>query len=75
MTNIENEMVDGMVGPTLDLALIGQALTVQHVRAPHAAPEWARWLDEIGFIVGEQVISNLARSAFLLALGRGQRRQ
>ena len=56
VTNMENEIVDGMAGPTLDLALIGQALTVQHVRAPHAAPEWARWLDEIGFIVGEQVM-------------------
>ena len=34
--------------------------TVQHVRAPVDAPEWARWLAEIGFIEGEQV-SVLAR--------------
>lgn len=41
---------------TLDHALIGHALTVRHVEAPKAAPEWARWLEEIGFIVGEQVM-------------------
>lgn len=46
----------GISGATLDLALIGHALTVQQVEAPHAAPEWARWLEEIGFIVGEQVM-------------------
>ena len=41
---------------TLDLASIGEALTVRHVEAPHGAPEWARWLEEIGFIVGESVM-------------------
>lgn len=41
---------------TLDQASIGDALTVQQVQAPQAAPEWARWLEEIGFIVGEQVM-------------------
>jgi ferrous iron transport protein A len=41
---------------TLDLASIGDALTVLHVQAPPAAPEWQRWLEEIGFIVGEQVM-------------------
>ncbi len=41
---------------TLDLASIGDALTVQHVEAPHGAPEWARWLEEIGFIAGEHVM-------------------
>jgi len=41
---------------TLDLASIGDALTVQHVEPPHGAPEWARWLEEIGFIVGESVM-------------------
>ena len=40
---------------TLDLASIGDALTVQHVEAPQGAPEWQRWLEEIGFIAGEQV--------------------
>ena len=43
-------------GETLDLASIGHALTVRQVHAPHAAPEWARWLEEIGFIVGERVM-------------------
>ena len=41
---------------TLEHASIGQALTVHGVKAPQAAPEWARWLEEIGFIVGEQVM-------------------
>jgi len=40
---------------TLDMAAIGDALTVEQVKAPHGAPEWARWLEEIGFIVGESV--------------------
>lgn len=43
-------------GTTLDLASIGQALTVQLVQASPVAPEWARWLEEIGFIAGEQVM-------------------
>jgi ferrous iron transport protein A len=41
---------------TLDRASIGDALSVQRIDAPQAAPEWARWLEEIGFIVGEQVM-------------------
>lgn len=49
-------MVNEFSGATLDLASIGHALTVQQVQAPHAAPEWAHWLEEIGFIVGEQVM-------------------
>ncbi|MBS1229988.1 MAG: putative ferrous iron transport protein [Proteobacteria bacterium] len=48
----ENRNLDA----TLDHASIGQALTVHQVLAPQAAPEWARWLEEIGFIVGEQVM-------------------
>jgi ferrous iron transport protein A len=40
---------------TLERASIGQALTVCRVQAPAAAPEWSRWLEEIGFVVGEQV--------------------
>lgn len=51
-----NGIEEGVPGATLDLALIGHALTVQQVQAPHAAPEWARWLEEIGFIVGESVM-------------------
>ena len=46
----------GVSGATLDLALIGHALTVQQVSAPQLAPEWARWLQEIGFIAGESVM-------------------
>jgi len=40
---------------TLDRAAIGQALIVQQVHAPESAPEWQRWLEEIGFVAGEQV--------------------
>ncbi|SFN13700.1 ferrous iron transport protein A [Formivibrio citricus] len=40
---------------TLDLAILGQPLTVDRIQAPANAPEWARWLEEIGFIPGEQV--------------------
>lgn len=52
MTNSEN----AGSGATLDLASIGQALTVQHVQISPIAPEWARWLEEIGFIAGEKVM-------------------
>ena len=52
MKSIENRAS----GETLDLASIGHTLTVRQVQAPHAAPEWARWLEEIGFIVGERVM-------------------
>ena len=41
---------------TLDLARIGHPLTVARVDPPAAAPEWARWLEEIGFIGGERVM-------------------
>ncbi len=32
---------------------IGQACRVAAVHPPEAAPQWARWLAEIGFITGE----------------------
>ena len=41
---------------TLEQAMIGQVLTVHDVLAPQGAPEWSRWLEEIGFIVGEHVM-------------------
>ena len=41
---------------TLDLAEIGDALTVEQVLDAAGAPEWARWLEEIGFVVGERVM-------------------
>jgi len=51
-----NSREQGNPDATLDHATIGHALTVHDVQAPQAAPEWARWLEEIGFIVGEQVM-------------------
>jgi len=41
---------------TLDQAAIGDALVVHRIHPPQAAPEWARWLEEIGFLVGERVM-------------------
>ncbi|MGB7297877.1 MAG: FeoA family protein [Burkholderiaceae bacterium] len=41
---------------TLDDAAIGQELTVVDVQAPPTMPEWASWLDEIGFSPGERVM-------------------
>jgi ferrous iron transport protein A len=46
----------------LDELALHQAAQVLELRAPAAAPEWARWLAEIGFIPGERVM--------LLARGR-----
>jgi ferrous iron transport protein A len=40
---------------TLDQAAIGDTLTVSRVEAPAQSPEWGRWLEEIGFVVGEPV--------------------
>ncbi len=40
---------------TLDQAAMGETLTVLRVEAPAESPEWGRWLEEIGFITGEQV--------------------
>ncbi|HUX24758.1 MAG TPA: FeoA family protein [Burkholderiales bacterium] len=50
------DLEHGISGETLDRAAIGDALTVQQVHAPQTAPEWARWLEEIGFLVGESVM-------------------
>jgi ferrous iron transport protein A len=36
-------------------AAIGEALVVRKVSAPAFAPEWAPWLEEIGFMPGELV--------------------
>lgn len=41
--------------PALDRAAIGQACRVVAVHAPEGAPDWARWLSEIGFLPGERV--------------------
>ncbi|MDR0379413.1 MAG: ferrous iron transport protein A [Candidatus Accumulibacter sp.] len=40
---------------TLDRAVIGETLAVLDVEAPAQSPEWARWLEEIGFVNGEHV--------------------
>lgn len=48
--------------PTLAHARLGHRHVVAAVSAPPAAPEWARWLEEIGFIPGEQVML-MARAA------------
>lgn len=42
--------------PTLDSMPTGQSAVVRSVHAPAAAPEWAQWLDEIGFMPGERVM-------------------
>jgi len=41
---------------TLDALATGVVAVVQSVAAPAAAPEWAQWLDEIGFFPGERVM-------------------
>ena len=51
-----SNMRKGNSEATLDRAAIGLPLIVHQVKAPQAAPEWARWLEEIGFLVGERVM-------------------
>ncbi|MDZ7590058.1 MAG: FeoA family protein [Rubrivivax sp.] len=41
---------------TLDTLATGVPGVVRAVSAPAAAPEWAQWLDEIGFFPGESVM-------------------
>ena len=41
---------------TLEQALLGCAMVVQRVQPPDFSPEWARWLEEIGFLPGERVM-------------------
>ncbi|MBV8501712.1 MAG: ferrous iron transport protein A [Paucibacter sp.] len=43
------------VPQSLAVAEIGDAFLVQRVRAPEHSPEWAQWLEEIGFLPGEPV--------------------
>jgi ferrous iron transport protein A len=47
---------------TLDQALLREPHLVDGVLPPAAAPEWARWLEEIGFLPGERVML-MARAA------------
>ncbi len=44
------------VAATLDALPTGVPAVVSAVGAPAAAPEWAQWLDELGFIPGERVM-------------------
>ena len=46
---------------TLDRATDFRPCVIQRVDAPAIAPEWQAWLEEIGFIPGEQVMV-MARS-------------
>lgn len=48
--------------PTLESLPTGAAAFVDRVSAPAHAPEWSRWLLEIGFVPGERV-SVIARAA------------
>lgn len=41
---------------TLEHMPLRKPCFVQAVQAPAHAPEWLRWLEEIGFIAGEQVM-------------------
>ena len=45
----------GFCGVLADLA-VGQPCQVTSVDAPPAAPDWGRWLAEIGFIAGEPAL-------------------
>ena len=47
---------DPMATLTLDRTPLGARHVVAAVEAPAHAPEWARWLEEIGFVPGEQVV-------------------
>ena len=44
--------------PTLTLAQLAnhQPCTVERITAPSDAPEWHDWLEEIGFLPGEQAM-------------------
>lgn len=48
---------------TLDRSPLRARCTVTGVKAPARAPEWGQWLEEIGFMPGEQV-ELMARGAF-----------
>jgi ferrous iron transport protein A len=46
----------GLASFTLDALAAGVPAVVRSVTAPATAPEWAQWLDEIGFFPGERVM-------------------
>jgi ferrous iron transport protein A len=47
---------------SLEYAAIGDSRVIAAIVAPDAAPEWAQWLEEIGFIPGERA-TVMARGA------------
>lgn len=49
------EPAPAFTGALADMAL-GQPCQVTSVNAPSAAPDWGRWLAEIGFIPGEPAV-------------------
>jgi ferrous iron transport protein A len=46
--------MDAFAQTTLDSLPIGRPFVVHNVLSPAAVPEWASWLEEIGFISGER---------------------
>jgi len=52
-----------MTALTLDQTPLRSRHTVAAVTPPAEAPEWGRWLEEIGFLPGEPV-TLMARAAF-----------
>ena len=47
--------MSAVIPASLAQAAIGEPLLVQNITAPAHAPEWAEWLEEIGFLPGEAV--------------------
>jgi len=55
MRIILDNIMSAAVPVSLAHAEIGDTLQVAHINAPEHAPEWAQWLEEIGFLPGELV--------------------
>ena len=53
MTKATTEQSTSGLG--LDQAVVGRRYRVAALHAPIDAPEWAHWLEDVGFIVGEYV--------------------
>jgi len=51
-----NGAAAGLAPFTLEALVTGVPAVVRTVTAPATAPEWAQWLDEIGFFPGERVM-------------------
>jgi ferrous iron transport protein A len=55
ITRITLRFMKALVRRALDALPLHQPQVIAAVRAPAGAPEWARWLEEIGFLPGEAV--------------------